>query len=69
MIRHLVVLGAFVCGLAAPAAAHPGHGNPELASSWVHYVAEPGHAFVLVALVLASAASISAVARRRARER
>lgn len=69
MIRRLVVLGAFACGLAAPAAAHPGHGAPELASSWLHYVAEPGHAFVLVAVVLASAASISAFARRRARER
>jgi hypothetical protein len=69
VVRRLVVLGALACGIAAPAAAHPGHGAPELESSWLHYVAEPEHAFVLVALVLVSSASISVWARRRARAR
>jgi len=69
MIRYLVVVGAIVCALAAPAAAHPGHGAPELASSWLHYVSEPGHVFVLAAVALGSAAGCLLLARRRARER
>jgi hypothetical protein len=69
MIRHLVVPCAWVCALAAPAAAHPGHGAPELASSWLHYVTEPGHVFVLAAVALGSAAGATFLARRRVRER
>ena len=66
MIRRLAVLGAFACALASPSLAHPGHGAPELASSWLHYVTEPGHVFALVGVTLACAAGGVLLARRRA---
>ena len=69
MIRRLVVLGAFACALASPALAHPGHGAPEFASSWLHYVSEPGHVFVLAVVALGSTAAGVLLARRRAPER
>jgi hydrogenase/urease accessory protein HupE len=69
MIRRLVVLGAFACALASPALAHPGHGAPGLESSWLHYVTEPGHVFVLAVVALGGAAGGALLARRRAPER
>jgi hypothetical protein len=60
--RRLLPLLASLAA-AAPAAAHPGHGDPAFASSWLHYVLEPLHVVALVAM--ASAASF--LARRLAR--
>jgi hydrogenase/urease accessory protein HupE len=56
--RLLLVLLSFAA--AAPAAAHPGHGSPEFASSWIHYLVEPGHALTIAAL----AVSLFALLRR-----
>ena len=69
MTRRLVALCAFACALASPAAAHPGHGAPELASSWLHYVSEPEHVVMLAVIALGSAAAGVLLARGSSPER
>jgi hypothetical protein len=69
MTRQRALLLALGSALASPAAAHPGHGAPELASSWLHYATEPGHVLVLGSVVLGSVAGASLLARSRARRR
>jgi hypothetical protein len=48
---------------AAPASAHPGHGDAALSGSWLHYLLEPEHFLALPLLVLAGCA-FALVARR-----
>jgi hydrogenase/urease accessory protein HupE len=64
MTRRLLlpVLGCLLA--AAPALAHPGHGDPAFANSWQHYVREPEHLVFLVLLGLGQALLVAGLARR-----
>jgi hypothetical protein len=64
MTRPRLPFAALAALASSPAAAHPGHGDPSFAGSWLHYLLEPEHAVVLV---LALAGCALAVAARRAR--
>jgi hypothetical protein len=64
-IRLLAFAAAVSC--AAPALAHPGHGDPS-APAWLHGLAEPEHFFVLAALALSGAAAASFLSVRRRRD-
>jgi hypothetical protein len=55
MIRRRLLSTLVLLAAAAPAAAHPGHGSPELASSWLHYLLEPEHGLTLAALAFSVA--------------
>lgn len=54
--RWLTLAALCVCGIAAPASAHPGHAR-ELApaDSMMHYIVQPTHAVVWLALVVLAA--------------
>ena len=68
MLRTRIAAFALGALVATPAAAHPGHGDPALDGSWLHYALTPEH-FVPLALVLAAAASAIALHERRAAQR
>lgn len=63
MARRAFGVGAFLFGLATPAAAHPGHGL--VAQGWLHWATEPVHAAPLGIVALALVLAV----RRRARAR
>jgi hypothetical protein len=61
MTRLFAIAAPFV--LALPAAAHPGHGDPTV-GGWLHLLAEPRHALVLMAAI-ALATALGVLGRRR----
>lgn len=58
--RSLRLAAALALALAAPAAAHPGHGS---ADGWLHYVRSPEHWVPLALVALGSAAGVALLAR------
>jgi hydrogenase/urease accessory protein HupE len=62
---RLVLAYAASLGLAGSAAAHPGHG-PD-ATSVLHYLAEPVHAPVILAVIVLVSFGALILGRRRAR--
>jgi hypothetical protein len=56
---------AVLFGVALPAAAHPGHGDPGL-DGWLHLLSEPRHAVALMAAIALCTAIALLGQRRRA---
>jgi hypothetical protein len=53
MWRTGLGIGASLIGMAAAAAAHPGHGLAGGSQSWLHYASDPFHVAPLVLVALA----------------
>jgi urease accessory protein len=64
MMRRLLLALTGSLLAAVPAVAHPGHGDPAFADSWLHYVREPEHLVLLVLLGLGQALLVARLARR-----
>jgi hydrogenase/urease accessory protein HupE len=58
-----LLAAAALLGVALPAAAHPGHGDPGQ-GGWLHLLAEPRHAVALMAAI-ALCAAIGLLGQRR----
>lgn len=54
---------ALVFVLNSPLLAHPGHGNPQVTSSSVHYLTDPFHLTQLTLLVIAIVVTLRYLAR------